>query len=98
MLFHLARAQFLAGASGHQRQGQQQREPETHTVHTRGQALAVLGLPVNASAEQIRRRHRELVRKFHPDAQPNLGPVAQEEATERFQAIQHAYEVLTSDQ
>ncbi|MGK0434002.1 MAG: DnaJ like chaperone protein [Planctomycetota bacterium] len=99
MLFHLARAQFLAGAGGQQRQDrQQQQEPGPRPVHARGDALAVLGLPVNASAEQIRRRHRELVRKFHPDAQPNLGPVAQKEATERFQAIQRAYEVLTSNQ
>ena len=37
----------------------------------------------------------ELMRKFHPDAQPNLGPVAQEEATQRFHAIQEAYEALT---
>ena len=97
MLFHLARAQFLAGAEGNQRQSHQQRGPEPHTVHTRGQALSALGLQVNASPEQIRRRHRELVRKFHPVAQPNLGPVAQKEATERFQAIQRAYEVLTSN-
>jgi DnaJ-class molecular chaperone len=54
-----------------------------------------LGLPINANKDQIRRRHRELVRKFHPDAQPNLGPVAQKEATNRFRAIQHAYELLT---
>ena len=56
----------------------------------------MIGLPPDASPEQIRRRHRELVRKFHPDAQPNLGPVAQKEATERFQAIQRAYELLTA--
>lgn len=99
MLFHLARAQFLAGAGGHQRQDRRrQQEAGPRPVHARGDSLAVLGLPANASAEQIRRRHRELVRKFHPDAQPNLGPVAQKEATERFQAIQRAYEVLTAGQ
>jgi curved DNA-binding protein CbpA len=57
-------------------------------------ALATLGLPADATPEQIRKRHRELVRRFHPDAQPNLGPVAQREATERFTAIQRAYETL----
>ncbi len=98
MLFHLARAQFLAGASGSQNRGQQHRQAsEPRPAHARGEALAVLGLPVDASHEQVRRRHRELVRKFHPDAQPNLGPVALQEATERFQAIQRAYEVLTAD-
>ncbi|HIE72456.1 MAG TPA: hypothetical protein EYP98_21095 [Planctomycetes bacterium] len=92
MLFHLARAQFLAGSN---REGNNQQRPRPHNPHPRGDALSVLGLPINANKDQIRRRHRELVRKFHPDAQPNLGPVAQEEATDRFRAIQHAYELLT---
>ena len=97
MLFHLARAQFLAGNQHGQGQRQrQQYNAAPQEVHPRGDSLAVLGLPLDASQEQIRRRHRELVRKFHPDAQPNLGPVAQKEATERFQAIQRAYELLTS--
>jgi DnaJ-domain-containing protein 1 len=66
---------------------------------TRADARApdTAGLPVDATPAQIRKRHRELVRKFHPDAQPHLGPVAQREATERFTAIQRAYETLTAD-
>jgi uncharacterized tellurite resistance protein B-like protein len=59
-------------------------------------ALATLGLPFQATAEDIRKRHRELVRRFHPDALPNLGPIAQQEAAERFRAIQRAYELLTT--
>lgn len=94
MLFHLARAQFLKGTQRDEQKTNHQRT-RPHGLHPRGDALAVLGLPIDASDDQIRRRHRELVRKFHPDAQPNLGPVAQQEATERFRAIQHAYEVLT---
>ena len=105
MLFHLARAQFLAanpdkasagGAGADQRQRRNWSRSRTAALDSRAQALQVLGLPGNADEEQIRRRHRELVRKFHPDAQPNLGPVAQKEATERFTAIQRAYESLTS--
>ncbi|MGB3967311.1 MAG: J domain-containing protein, partial [Planctomycetota bacterium] len=65
-------------------------------AETREQALAVLDLPADATPEQIRKRHRELVRKFHPDAQPSLGPIAQREATERFTAIQRAYETLSA--
>jgi len=93
MLFHLARAQFLAGSHRDSHQNNQQRS-RPHKLHPRGEALSVLGLPIDADDDQIRRRHRELVRKFHPDAQPNLGPVAQREATERFHSIQQAYEVL----
>ncbi|MEO6594533.1 MAG: TerB family tellurite resistance protein [Planctomycetota bacterium] len=88
MLFHLARAQYLGG---HKRG---QRTKPAAAVNTRAHALDVLGLPPDASPDQIRRRHRELVRRFHPDTQPNLGPVAQREATERFTEIQRAYETL----
>ncbi|MBL8732396.1 MAG: DnaJ domain-containing protein [Planctomycetes bacterium] len=90
LLFHLARAQWLRG----QRTGDDRQPGEQ--LDARGQALAVLGLPDDATPEQIRKRHRELVRKFHPDAQPHLGPMAQREATERFTSIQRAYETLTS--
>ena len=90
MLFHLARAQFLSG-----RRDGGARAEDPRPANARVDALAVLGLPAHASAAQIRRRHRELVRKFHPDAQPNLGETAQQEATERFRAIQRAYELLT---
>lgn len=96
MLFHLARAQFMGNP--HHQQGSEGRRQTAgaQSFDRRRDACSVLGLPPNASADQIRRRHRELVRKFHPDAQPNLGPVAQQEATDRFQAIQRAYEVLTT--
>jgi DnaJ-domain-containing protein 1 len=95
MLFHLARAQFLGGDRRGRSGGPHPQRPRA--ADARAQALATLGLPVDASAEQIRKRHRELVRRFHPDAQPNLGPVAQREATERFTAIQRAYETLSAN-
>ncbi len=94
MLFHLARAQFLRGDHRGKQGGPHpsQRQP----ADSRADALAVLDLPLDATAEQIRKRHRELVRKFHPDAQTQLGPIAQQEATERFTTIQRAYETLTA--
>lgn len=106
MLFQLARAQQLRG----ERAGDGRRDdgrrgdrggsgPATAPLpaDARRRALDELGLPIDATPAQIRKRHRELVRKFHPDAQPHLGPVAQREATERFTAIQRAYETLTAD-
>ncbi|GCE16402.1 J domain-containing protein [Dictyobacter kobayashii] len=33
----------------------------------RQQALAVLGLPANATPEQIKRRYRKLAKRHHPD-------------------------------
>lgn len=94
MLFHLARAQFLRGDHRGRNGGPHPRKPDA--AEARANALAVLDLPAHATPEQIRKRHRELVRRFHPDAQPHLGPVAQREATERFTAIQRAYETLTA--
>ncbi len=78
-----------------QRRGRARAEPAQSPASARDQALVTLGLPPNADREQIRLRHRELVRQFHPDAQRKLGPMAQQEATERFKAIQRAYEELT---
>ena len=89
-LFHVVRAQYLGG-----RETGARPRPASAS-DTRANALSVLGLPADASADTIRKRHRQLVRQFHPDAQPRLGPVALREATERFQEIQRAYEVLTT--
>lgn len=48
-----------------------------------------LGLPPNASPEQIRRRFRELARKYHPDICPESN------AAERFKEINAAHQVLS---
>ncbi|MDW8320474.1 MAG: J domain-containing protein [Armatimonadota bacterium] len=50
----------------------------------------VLGVPANATDEQIRRRFRELARKYHPDV--NRSP----DAEHRFKEITEAYRVLSS--
>jgi DnaJ-domain-containing protein 1 len=37
------------------------------TIVQRQQALAVLGLPPNATTQQIKRRYRALAKRHHPD-------------------------------
>ena len=37
------------------------------TLWERQQALSVLGLPVNATTQQIKRRYRTLAKQYHPD-------------------------------
>ena len=51
----------------------------------------VLGLSKDASQDDIRKAHRKLVRKYHPDANPE-----EPRAEERFKEVQRAYEVLSN--
>ena len=50
----------------------------------------LLGVPKEATQDDIRKAHRELVRRYHPDA--NLGDHSSEE---HFKEVQRAYEVLS---
>ena len=52
-----------------------------------------LGLPKEASQEEIRQAHRKLVRKYHPDINSE-----DPQAEERFKEVQQAYEVLSDPQ
>jgi curved DNA-binding protein len=53
----------------------------------------ILGVPRTASADEIKKAHRKLARKFHPDMNKN-NPAA----TEKFKEIQEAYDVLSEPQ
>jgi len=55
----------------------------------RQQALAVLGLPPNATRQQIKRRYRSLAKRYHPDRGGDQ---------RQMQRIIAAYELLMKDQ
>ncbi len=59
------------------------------TLLQRQQALAVLGLPANATPQQIKRRYRSLAKRHHPD---HGGDQRQ------MQRIVAAYEFLMKEQ
>jgi DnaJ like chaperone protein len=61
---------------------------------TRGAAGAwdVLGVPPQASVEEIKAAYRSLSLQNHPDKVANLGPEFTRVAEEKFKAIQAAYE------
>jgi hypothetical protein len=58
-------------------------------------AYAVLGVPPRATAEELKRAHRSLVRRHHPDLLP---PAARAAATRRIQDINVAYGLVRDPQ
>jgi curved DNA-binding protein CbpA len=60
-----------------------------HVLLQRQQALAVLGLPANATPEQIKRRYRTLAKRHHPDCGGD---------PRQMQKIIAAYEFLMKEQ
>ena len=58
---------------------------------------AMLGVPRDFTDAQLRKQYRLLALRFHPDAAARHG-IPEAEATERFHAMQTAYEVLSDPQ
>ncbi len=67
----------------------QSRANPARQVLERQQALAVLGLPPNATRQQIKRRYRALAKRHHPDRGGDQ---------RQMQRIIAAYEFLMKDQ
>lgn len=61
------------------------------TLSKEAQALQTLGLTPQSDTKSIKTRYRELVKKYHPDKNPN-----NPKAVERFKIISEAYMVLRS--
>ncbi len=52
----------------------------------------VLGVPRNATAEEIKKSFRKLARQYHPDVNPN-----DKTAEEKFKDINEAYDALSDE-
>ncbi len=53
----------------------------------------ILGVSKNASKDEIKKAHRKLALKYHPDKNPG-----DDAARERFKRVQEAYDVLNDDE
>ena len=54
----------------------------------------ILGVPRNASQQEIKSAFRKQAQRYHPDRVSHLGEEFQQLAKEKFQEIQKAYETL----
>ncbi|MBX3386605.1 MAG: DnaJ domain-containing protein [Phycisphaeraceae bacterium] len=61
-------------------------------THDNPTLYQTLGIDPSAGGDQIREAYRALAKRLHPDVDPRPG------AAERFRAVLHAYEVLTSSE
>lgn len=70
---------------------------QSSTQGTNGKSWAykALGLPNNASKEEIKKAYRKLAQQYHPDKQIGASEEEIKQATEKFKEITLAYETLT---
>ncbi len=57
-------------------------------------AYAALELKPDATDDEIKKAYRAMAKKYHPDTVANLGEEIKKKATEKFRAINEAYEEL----
>jgi curved DNA-binding protein CbpA len=77
---------------GRQYEQRRSRTKQVLEMHTNKDPYQLLGIPREASEDDIQRAHLKLVREYHPDTNPE-----DPRAEERFKEIQQAYEVLSDN-
>ena len=74
--------------------GSQQERPAS-AQETGKDPYEILGVPRNASQQEIKSAFRKQAQRYHPDRVSHLGEEFQQLAKEKFQEIQKAYETLS---
>jgi DnaJ-domain-containing protein 1 len=73
---------------------QQQAPPPKHGGMGLEEALRVIGLPANASVDDIKKQYKKLMMQYHPDRVSQLDQAAQNHARGKAQHINEAYQVI----
>jgi hypothetical protein len=55
----------------------------------------ILGVPRNATADEIKKAYRKLAQDYHPDKLVGVPPAVKKLAEEKFKDVQEAYEILS---
>ena len=58
----------------------------------------ILGVDSSSGKDEIKKRYRELAKKYHPDRMVNAGEKEKAEAEKRFREINDAYTILSDDE
>lgn len=75
-----------------------QADAQTKTKHTKGKAFdpyEILEVSKGATKEEIERRYKKLIAKYHPDKVNHLGEELQKVAHEKSIELQKAFEQLS---
>ncbi len=73
---------------------QKQRQEKSKYSTSNSWAYEVLGVSKSASRDVIKKAHRKLRSKYHPDKHQNVSPEELEEYTEKFKRVDEAYKAL----
>ncbi len=83
--------------SSESRQYQQHTEQQAWHPYvdvTLQEAYRTLGIPSNATDEQVRQAYRQLALRYHPDRVASQGEAARQDAEENFQRITEARDII----
>lgn len=97
MIDEASRQAGQGGASEESSRKSEQQQARPRQGMSTESALSVFGLPANASVEDIKRAYKKLMLKYHPDRVATLDAAAQNEAREKSQRINQAYQVLKDE-
>jgi len=93
--YEALKAMFMFGGYGGQQQysnsGQQQRRPNQMDSLS---AYKILEIEQTATDDEVKKAYRKMAIKFHPDKVASLGEAHVKAATEKFQKVQEAYDLV----